>query len=284
MTILVTGTSGHLGHLIVEALLARGVPASEIVATARNLDSIADLAGQGVVVRHADYSDPPSLKEAFAGVDRAILVSSSEVGQRVGQHANVVDAAAEAGVSLLAYTSIANAETSTLLLADEHQQTEQYLRSSGVPAVLLRNSWYIENWTEQIPVALEHGAVFGAAGDGSVSAATRADYAEAAAVVLTLDDQAGRAYELGGTPFTLTDYVAELSAQSGQSVTYQDLPTDRYAALLEGAGLPGAVAATYADADRGIRDGELLVAGGHLEQLIGRPSTPLSVAVEQGLA
>jgi len=284
MTILVTGTSGHLGRLVVESLLARGVPASELVATARNLDSIADLAARGVAVRRIDYSDAALLKEAFVGVDKAILVSSSEVGQRVNQHANVIDAAADAGVSLLAYTSIANADTSTLLLAAEHQQTEQYLKTSGLPVVLLRNSWYIENWTDQIAIALQNGAVFGAAGNGSVSAATRADYAEAAATVLTLDDQAGKVYELGGTPFTLSDYAAELSIQRGQPVTYQDLPTHDYVALLEGAGLPKAVATVYADADRGIKDGELLVAGGNLEHLIGRPSTRLSDAIKSRLA
>ncbi|HSV39404.1 MAG TPA: SDR family oxidoreductase [Nocardioidaceae bacterium] len=284
MTILVTGTSGHLGRLIVEALLVRGVPASEVVATARNLDSIADLAARGVAVRRVDYNDPASLKEAFVGVDKAILVSSSEVGNRVTQHANVIDAATDAGLSLLAYTSIANADRSTLLLAADHQQTEQHLADSGLPVVLLRNSWYVENWTEQIPIALEHGAVFGAAGNGVVSAATRADYAEAAAAALTLDDQAGKIYELGGTPFTLSEYAAELSVQSGQPVTYQDLPTDDYVTLLEGAGLPNAVATVYADADRGLKEGELLVEGGHLEQLIGRPSTQLSDAIKKYLA
>jgi NAD(P)H dehydrogenase (quinone) len=284
MTILVTGTSGHLGRLIVESLLARGVPASEVVATARNLDSIADLAAKGVAVRRADYNDAASLKDAFVGVDKAILVSSSEVGQRATQHANVIDAAAHAGVSLLAYTSIANADTSTLLLANDHKETEKYLKASGLPVVLLRNSWYIENWTEQIPVALENGAVLGAAGHGVVSAATRADYAEAAAAVLTLDDQAGKVYELGGTPFTLAEYAAELSAQSGQPVTYQDLPTDDYVAILEGAGLPNGVATVYADADRGLKEGELLVEGGHLEQLIGHPSTQLSDAITKHVA
>ncbi|MEO6472643.1 MAG: SDR family oxidoreductase [Aeromicrobium sp.] len=283
MTILVTGTSGHLGRLIVESLLERGVPASEVVATARNVDSISDLGAQGVVVRRADYSDPASLKEAFVGVDRAVLVSSSEVGQRVVQHRNFIDAASAAGVSLLAYTSIANADTSTLLLAGEHQETEKYLAASGLPVVLLRNSWYIENWSQQIPVALEHGAVIGAAGDGQVSAATRADFAAAAAAVLTLDDQGGKVYELGGSSFTLTEYAAELGALSGQPVVYQDLSTADFTSVLVGAGLPEAVAAIYADADRGLRDGELFVGSGHLEQLIGRPSTPLAGAIKSQL-
>ena len=283
MTILVTGASGHLGRLVVESLLEHGVPAQDVVATARDLDSIADLAARGVVVRRADYTDPTSLKDAFADVDKALLVSSSEIGQRTVQHQNVIDAAADAGVSLLAYTSITKADSTSMLLAGEHQETEQYLLASGLPVAILRNNWYIENYTGQITTALEHGAVLGATGNGRVSAATRADYAAAAAAVLTLDDQAGKVYELGGTPFTLAEYAAELSAQTGQTVVYQDLPTDEYAAVLVGAGLPEAVATVYADSDRGIKAGDLLVDSGQLEQLIGRPSTPLADAIRTRL-
>jgi NAD(P)H dehydrogenase (quinone) len=284
MTTLVTGASGHLGRLVVESLLDRGVPAQDVVATARDLDSIADLAAKGVVTRRVDYNDPASLKDAFVGVDKALLVSSNDVAQRAAQHRNVIDAAADAGVSLLAYTSIASAGSTTMLLAADHQATETYLRASGLPVALLRNSWYIENYTEQIPTALEHGAVLGAAGDGRVSAAVRADYAAAAAAVLTLDDQGGAVYELGGTPFTLAEYAAELSAQAGQPVVYQDLPTDEYVAVLVGAGLPEAAATIYADSDRVLKAGDLHVDSGHLEQLIGRPSTPLADAIRAQLA
>lgn len=282
-TYLVTGTSGHLGRLVVDALLRRGVPAGDIVATARNTDAIADLAEAGVVTRRADYTDPQSLKEAFAGVDRAVLVSGSEVGQRAPQHRNVVDAANEAGVELLAYTSIAKAPSSQLLLADEHQQTEAYLAEAGVPHALLRNGWYIENWSAQTPVHLEHGAVLGAAGEGRVSAASRADYAEAAAAVVTGDEQAGKVYELGGTPFTLAEYAATLAEVSGKDVAYNDLPLADYTGVLVGAGLPEPVAAVYADGDRGIKEGELLVEGNDLEQLIGRPSTPLKDVIAAAL-
>lgn len=283
MTILVTGASGHLGHLVVDALLARSVPASEVVATARNIDSVASLAARGVDVRRADYTDPASLKEAFVGVDRALLVSSNELGVRVPQHRNVVDAARDAGVEVLAYTSVANADTSTLLLAADHQETEAYLRTSGVPHALLRNSWYIENWTAQIPVALSHGAVVGAAGNGRVSAATRADYAAAAAAVLTSDDPAG-VYELGGTAITLAECADALSAAAGTPVAYTDLPTGEYTAVLVSAGLPEPVAAVYADGDRGIRDGELFIDSGDLERLIGRAPTPLADAIRAALA
>lgn len=284
MTILVTGTSGHLGRLVVEQLLERGVPASGIVATARDTDALTDLTDRGVVTRRADYTDPASLKEAFVGVDKALLVSSSEVGRRAAQHRNVIDAAADAGVALLAYTSIAKAEDSTLLLAAEHIDTERYLAASGLPVALLRNGWYIENWTAQVPVALEHGAVLGAAGEGRVSAATRADFAAAAAALLTLDDQAGKVYELGGAPFTLAEYAATLAEVSGRDVVYRNLSVEDYTAMLVAAGLPEPVAAVYADGDRGIRDGDLLVEGDDLSRLIGRPSTPLADAVRAALA
>ena len=284
-TLLVTGTSGHLGRLIVEALLERGVAASDIVATARNVDDVADLAARGVVVRRADYTDPASLKEAFVGVDRAVLVSSSAVGERVEQHRNVITAAGEAGVELLAYTSVAGADTSSMLLAADHQATEDLLAAADVPTVLLRNSWYLENYTGQIPVALEHGAVLGAAGEGRVSAATRADYAAAAAAVLAEGDHAGRVYELGGDPaFTLGDYAAALAAASGREVIYQDLSVEDYTAALVAAGLPEGYAQILADSDRGLGAGELFTDSGDLSRLIGRPTTPMTEAVKAALA
>lgn len=283
MTYLVTGASGHLGHLVVTSLLERGVPAADVVATARDTSRLADLAALGVTVRRADYTDPASLKEAFVGVDRALLVSSSELGQRAVQHGNVIAAAADAGVELLAYTSILRADSSALLLAAEHVETERLLALSGLPVALLRNGWYVENWTAQIPVVLEHGGLTGAAGDGRVSAATRTDYAAAAAAVLTADDAAGT-YELGGTPFTLTELTAELAAQTGRELAYRNLSTADYTAVLVAAGLPEPVAAVFADGDRGVRDGELLDTTGDLARLLGRPSTPLSDAIRAALA
>jgi len=284
-TLLVTGTSGHLGRLIVKALLERGTAASDIVATARTIEDVADLAAQGVDVRKADYTDPGSLKEAFVGVDRAVLVSSSAVGERVEHHRNVIIAAAEAGVELLAYTSILGADTAHLALATEHQATEQLLAESGVPHVLLRNSWYLENYTEQLAVALEHGVVLGSAGDGRVSAATRADYASAAAAVLSGGDHAGTVYELGGDEaFTLGEYAAELAEISGRQVIYQDLPLDEYVSALVGAGVPAGFAQILADSDRGIARGELFTTSSDLTRLIGRPTISLAQALRDALA
>lgn len=284
-TYLVTGASGHLGRLAVQALLERGVPASDVVATARDVDAISDLAELGVETRRADYTDPASLDEALAGVDRVLLVSSSAVGERVAQHANVIDAASAAGVELLAYTSITRADTSTLALAEEHRLTEELLAGSGLPTVVLRNSWYVENYTGQVATALEHGAVLGAAGDGRVSAATRADYAAAAAAALVADDQAGQVHELGGdTAFTLAEYAAALSAESGTEVVYRDLPADELTAVLVGAGLPEPYAAILADSDEGLARGELRTETGDLSRLIGRPTQPLGDAIRAALA
>lgn len=283
-TYLVTGASGHLGRLTVHALLERGTAASDVVATARDTADIADLAALGVVVRRADYADPTSLKEAFAGVDRVLLVSSSAVGQRIDQHRNVIEAAREAAVELLAYTSIANAGTATMLLAADHQATERLLADSGLPVALLRNSWYVENYTAQLPVSLEHGAVLGSAGEGRVSAATRADYAAAAAAVLVADDQAGRVYELGGdTAFTLAEYAAVLAEVSGTEVAYRDLPAADYAAALVAAGLPEGYAAVLADSDEGLARGELHTGSGDLARLLGRPTTTLREAIGAAL-
>jgi NAD(P)H dehydrogenase (quinone) len=278
MSIVVTGATGHLGRLVVESVLDRGVPAGEIVATGRTVAKLADLAERGVVVRSADYGDPASLRAAFAGVDKLLLVSGSEVGKRVAQHGNVIAAAKDSGARLIAYTSILKADTSSLVLAEEHRATEQALAASGVPYVFLRNSWYIENYTGQLPVYLEHG-IAGAAGNGRVSAATRADYAEAAAAVLAGEGHEGAVYELGGPSFSMAELAAAVSATAGRTVSYTDLPVEQYTAVLVGAGLPEAAAAVFADGDRGVAQGELLTEANDLEKLIGRAPTSLADAL-----
>ncbi|WP_322780325.1 SDR family oxidoreductase [Frankia sp. Cas4] len=282
--ITVTGATGHLGRLVVEELLRSGVPADEIVAAVRSPHKAADLAERGVQVREADYTKPETLATAFAGTDKVLLVSSSEVGQRVAQHQNVVDAAVQAGVSLLAYTSVLSAQTSGLALAAEHKATEDIIGASGLAHVLLRNGWYIENYTENLAPAFEHGAILGAAGEGRISAATRADFAAAAAAVLTGADQAGAVYELGGDQsFTMAELAAEVAAQSGKPVAYADLPAEEYTKVLVGVGLPEAFAGLLADSDLGIGRGELFTDSGDLGRLIGRPTTTLAEAVATAL-
>ncbi len=282
--IVVTGATGQLGKLVVEELL-KTVPASEIVAAVRDPQKAQDMVSRGVQVRQADYSKPESLAAAFAGADRVLLISSSEVGQRVAQHQAVADAARAAGVKLLVYTSILNADSSALLLSKEHKATEAYLRSSGVPFTLLRNGWYTENHTAALAPAVEHGAVLGAAKDGRFATATRADYAAAAAAVLTGKGHENKVYELGGDkPYTLAELAAEVARQTGKPVVYKDLPQAEYAKALTGFGLPDDLAGAIADADAGASRGELDTQSHDLSKLIGRPTTPLRQAVTAALA
>lgn len=281
--IAVTGATGHLGRLALDALL-RTQPAADLVAIARSPERAADLRAKGVAVREGDYDRPETLRSALDGVDTLLFISSSAVGQRARQHQAVIDAAKEAGVGLIAYTSILHADTSGIGLAEEHRQTEAALAESGIPTVLLRNGWYTENYTGSIGAALEHGAVLGSAGDASIAAAPRADYAEAAAaVVASGEDQAGRVYELAGQPFTMAEYAAEVSRQSGTEVVYRDLPEDAYREALVGAGLPEPVAAMLAQSDAAARGGALDDRGGDLEGLLGRPPMPLADAVASAL-
>ncbi|MGN9892476.1 SDR family oxidoreductase [Micromonospora sp. L31] len=282
--IVVTGATGLLGRLVVTELLDRGVPAQQIVAAVRNPENAADLAARGVLVREADYDRPETLTGALAGADRLLLVSANEVGRRVAQHRAVVDAAVAAGVRLIAYTSVLKADTATFPLAAEHQATEELIRASGLPYALLRNGWYTENYTGNLAATLQHGAVLGSAGDGRVAAATRADYAAAAAAVLADDGHQNAVYELGGDePFTMAELAAEISRQSGTEVVYRDLPAEEYATALVAAGLPEPYAATLAECDRGIARGELTTDSGDLRRLAGRPSTTLADAVAVAL-
>lgn len=283
MSLVVTGASGHLGRLVVESLLERGTAAADIVATTRTPTTLADLAARGVDVRAADFNDPTSLKEAFAGAERILIVSTTDPDRLTGQR-NAVEAAQEAGVDLLAYTSIPHAPTSSLLLAADHRATEELIEASGLRYAFLRNSWYHENYTEQLAPALEHKAVLGSAGEGRVSAAARADAAAAAAAVLTGEVDGNQVYELGGdTAFTLTEYAAALSEATGETIAYVDQPVEAYAAFLASVGVPAPMDTVLADADRGLAQGELYVDSGDLSRLIGRPTTPLAVAIRTAL-
>jgi NAD(P)H dehydrogenase (quinone) len=281
--IAVTGATGHLGRLVVAGLLEK-VPATQLVAIVRTPAKAADLAAQGVSVRRGDYAQPATLGAALQGVETLLLISSSEVGQRAAQHQAVIAAAGAAGVRLIAYTSILHAERSRLALAAEHLATERALAASGVPFVLLRNGWYLENYTDHLGTALQHGFA-GSAGAGRIAAAARADYAAAAVAVLTRPGQAGAVHELAGdVPFTMAELAAEASRQAGRPLAYADLPAGAYRQVLLGAGLPAPMVDVLVDADLNIARGELDDRGGALSGLIGRPTTTLAAAVAAGLA
>ena len=282
--IVVTGATGQLGRLVIQSLIERGVAAAQVVAAVRSPAKAADLAALGVQVREADYSRPDTLAKAFKGAQKLLLISSSEIGQRLPQHLAVIDAAREAKVQLLAYTSVLHADQSKLGLAAEHRATEDAIRTSGLPHVLLRNGWYTENYLASVPPALQYGVFMGAAGDGRIASATRADYAQAAAAVLTQATPASATFELAGdNAYTLAELVAELNRQSGKAVTYQNLPQAEFEAALKGAGLPEGLAALLADSDAAAAQGALFDGGRQLSALIGRPTTPLAAAMKAAL-
>jgi NAD(P)H dehydrogenase (quinone) len=284
-TIVITGATGHLGRLTIAELLHRA-PAAHIIGLVRNPAAAQDLVARGVELRKADYNDPAALTAALAGADKVLLVSSSEVGQRLAQHRNVIDAAKTAGVKLLAYTSVLRADTSPLSLAIEHRATEEYLRTAGVPAVVLRNGWYTENYTDNIASVLQHNALLGSARDGRISAAARADFAAAAAVVLADDPlrHVGKMYELAGdNAFTLAEYASEVARQTGRPIVYRDLPEAEYEAVLQQAGVPEAFAHVFAESDAHAAEGCLYDGDRVLSRLIGRPTTPLVETVTQAL-
>lgn len=277
MTTAVTGATGQLGALVVEGLIERGVAASEIVAIVRDAAKAQALTDRGVQVRVANYSDSDALKAALAGVDKLLLVSGSDIGQRIAQHSNVIESAESEGVSLIAYTSILKADTSGVSLAAEHLGTEKRLAASSIPSVFLRNGWYWENYQGSLQQTIDGGVLLGAAGSGKLAAASRADYAAAAVEVLLSEDQGGKIYELGGDErLTYSDLAAVIAQVSGKPVEYKNVSEAEYKSILEGAGLPDFVANMLASADAGIARGELDTDSGDLQKLIGRPSTPVA--------
>jgi NAD(P)H dehydrogenase (quinone) len=283
MTTVVTGATGQFGRLVVEALLARGVTPGDIVATGRKVDGLADLAARGVEVRVADYDDPASLDAAFAGAAKVLLVSGSEVGARMQQHRNAVDAAVRAGVRHLVYTSGPRADISPLPVNVEHKATEEYIAESGVPATMLRNNWYSENYLPDVATARETGEIVSATGTGRIASAARADYAEGAAAVLTEDGHEKKAYELGGdSAWDYDELVATLSEIVGRPVVRREVsPEERHAGLVA-AGLPEDVAAFVVALDTAIAHGALADVTGDLSRLIGRPTTPLATTLAAG--
>lgn len=278
--IAITGATGQLGQHVIESLL-KTVPASQIVAIVRNPAKATALSQQGITVRQADYSDEAAFSTALQGIDKLLLISSSEVGQRAPQHRNVINAAKAAHVKFIAYTSLLHADTSPLGLADEHVATEKMLAESGIAYALLRNGWYTENYLASAPAALEHGVFIGAAGEGKIASATRADYAAAAARVISEEGHAGKTYELAGDAgWTLSQLAAELAKQSGKKVVYQNLSEADFAAALKGFGLPAGLAEMLADSDVGASKGGLFDDSHTLSKLIGRPTTSLANSVK----
>ena len=282
--IVVTGATGKLGGHVITSLLEK-VPAAQIVAVVRTIEKAAELRSLGVQLRQADYSKPATLAAAFAGAEKVLLISSNELGRRFPQHQAVVDASRAANVKLFAYTSILRADTSALSLATEHLATEQSIRRSGLPFVFLRNGWYLENHTEALAPALQHGVILGAAEDGKFASAARADYAAAAAAVLAGQGHENKIYELAGDEsYTLSELAAEVSRVAATPVAYRNLTQGEYEQALLKIGLPAPIAAMLADSDAGAAKGQLDSKAPDLHALIGRPATSLAQAVASALS
>ncbi|MCU1527648.1 MAG: NAD(P)-dependent oxidoreductase [Frondihabitans sp.] len=281
MSYIVTAASGHLGSLVVEALLARGVEPSSIVATARDTSKLRGFADRGVSTAALDYSKPETVSEVVSAGDVLVLVSGSEVGQRVPQHLNVITAAKEAGVARIIYTSAPQATTSALVLAPEHKATEEFLIASGVPFTILRNGWYTENYAGEVTKGRESGEIVASVGDGRVASASRKDYAEAAAVALLDDSTAGRTYELSGDyAWNFSELAEAISGIVGTTVVYRPLTPSEHHDQLIAVGLDEGTAGFVVALDGNIRDGLLSETNGDLARLIGHPTEPLA----EGLA
>ncbi|MBC3765813.1 SDR family oxidoreductase [Neptunicella marina] len=281
--IAITGATGQLGRLVIEQLL-QATAANQLIALVRDPAKAVDLQEKGVQVRQADYSQPHTLDAALSGVDKLLLISGSEVGQRVSQHRNIINAAKNAGVQFIAYTSLLHAQQSIMGLADEHRQTEDMLQQSGIAHVLLRNGWYSENYTAAIPSALQFNALLGSAGAGKIASAARADYAAAAAAVMLTEGHAGKVYELAGdTAYTLAEFATELSKQTGKTIAYNDLPEAEYKKILLEAGLPEGLADLLASSDASAAKGALFDDSHQLSQLIGRESESLATSIQRAL-
>ncbi|MGE0079351.1 MAG: SDR family oxidoreductase [Bacteroidales bacterium] len=277
MKIGITGATGQLGSLVVEQLKAK-VGAENIVALVRTPQKAEKL---GVESRAFDYDKPDELVTTLKGIDRLLLISSNEIGQRARQHANVIGAAKKAGVAWIVYTSLLHADTSSLSLAGEHLATEKALKESGLTYTLLRNGWYTENYTGSIPGAVSAGAFIGSAGNGKISSASRADFAEAAAVVIANEIHKGKVYELAGDEsYTLSDLAAEVSKQTGKNIPYNNLPESEYAAILKKVGLPEPLADAIAGWDTSASRNDLFDNTKQISKLTGKPTTSLAKAVK----
>ncbi|WP_028643488.1 SDR family oxidoreductase [Nocardioides sp. URHA0020] len=280
MSYVVTGATGQLGRLVVESLLERGVDPAEIVATGRSVERLSDLAERGVRVETLDFDDVPESAPWLAAGDVVLLVSGSEVGQRVPQHTAVVELAKRSGAARIVYTSAPAADDTTLVLAPEHAATERVIRDSGLPFTFLRNGWYTENYVPTVDQARATGVVAGSAGDGRIASAPRADFADAAAVVLSTDGHDNAVYELSGdVAWSFDELAAVLTDVLGREVAYQRLTPAEHHAALVGAGLDEGTAGFVVALDQNAAEGVLGVTTGHLSQLIGRPTVPLAETV-----
>ena len=283
MKIAITGATGQLGNLVIEQLLQL-TAAQNIVALVRKIDKAEHFKVQGIEPREFDYDRPETLVPALLGIDKLLLISANEIGRRTPQHQAVIDAAKVAGVPYLAYTSLLRADTSPLGLAQEHRETEKLIQDSGITYTFLRNNWYSENYLAGVAHAIEFGTLFGAAQDGRISSASRIDYAEAAAKVLTSTGHENKTYEMAGSEsFSLSDLATFIGQAVNKDIIYQNLSAEEYTQGLTQAGLPAGLVDVIVDADIQTIQGAMYSDSKDLEQLIGHKTTSIQDAIKAAL-
>ena len=281
--IAVTAATGQLGRLVVEELLQR-VPADQVVAVVRDAGKAQPIADKGVEVRVASYDDPAALRTALEGVDRVLLISGNEVGQRVPQHTNVVEAARTAGVSFIGYTSAPKASDTDLILAPEHKATEEVVQASGIPYSIMRNNWYAENYVQTAQIAKETGEIISGTKGARIPMVPRADLAAGHAAVLTGDGHENTVYEFAGDEALTFDDLAKLfSDVLGREVKHREVEGEEHVAALVAAGLPPETAQFVAALDANIAGGALDVGSQDLSRILGRPTTPLRESLKGAL-
>jgi NAD(P)H dehydrogenase (quinone) len=284
MTILVSGASGRLGRLVLDRLIARGVPASELVAGARSPREVDDLRARGIRTVAFDYDDPATLRAGLKGIDRFVLVSVSQPNTPVTQHDAVIEAAAAADVSALAYTSVYRASESALPLAPIHAAAERAIAATDLPAVILRNNSYTELYLGTVMRARQTGIITAAAGGGRIAGATRPDFADAAAVAITGESYLGRVLELSGdAAFSYADLAAAAAQIWGRDVAYLALTGEQMLSQFSSLGLDAKTAQVLATIDDAIAAGHLDSSDRTLSEMIGRPTTSLIDALRAGL-
>lgn len=274
--ILVTGATGGLGHETIDFLLTT-TPAAEIAALVRDVSKAPDLVQRGVDVRQADYFDYPALVHAFRGVDKLLLVSAVAFTDRVRQHRNVIDAAKEAGVKHLFYTSIQRSSDFVMPEVTESDlATEAYLKASGLGYTILHNGYYFESFAPLIGSEVPAAEVLFTAGDGKIAFVTRADLAAATAALLTSEGHDNQEYTLSGSEaHSFHDIVRELSALAGRPIAYKSIELEPYIAQKVAAGFPEAVARFFAQWGTAAKHGMLAGTTNTVERLLGRKPTSL---------
>lgn len=286
--LLVTGASGKLGKLVLDALLKRGVAASDIIATTRETARLADYAAKGIEIRKADFNDPDAIKAAFAGADRVAIISTDALdgaGTRIKQHTGAVAAAKAAGVRHIVYTSMPQPDNTKVIFSPDHLKTEEAIKASGLGYTILRNTWYQENMFMNLPQVLASGQWYTSTGEGRIAHVAREDCAEAIAAALASGSDEKAIYTLTGSEARTTAEIAALASEiTGKPIAVIQLTDEQLAGGMKQAGVPDFMIPTIISFEAATREGDLSALTGDVETLTGRKPKPFRAFFEENKA